>query len=576
MGTMKKLAIAILFVACFAVQAAAQTPLKLIKDLPEGTAILSGDLLVTVSDPNGSNQTRKITFANFKASIFNMAMTLPDGWFPSVLPPISGVNLTHLPAANIEGSIPLTSIPLIGNNQIASNAAIDWSKINKSFSSLADIATRSASDLNSGTVPLARLPAMVGDSGSGGTAGIVPAPAAGDAAAGKFLKANGLWAAPPGAAISSVFSRTGAITAQNNDYTWAQINKTTSSLADITTRSASDLSSGTVPVPRLPAMVGDSGSGGTAGIAPAPGAGDAAAKKFLRADATYAVPPTMTGDAGSGGSVGYVPAPAAGDAAAGKFLKANGQWAVPPGGGGSPGGSGTEVQYRGGASTFSAAANFDIKNNNPHLIASAQPGSPNDGEFWNDSTRKTQVAYTAGLTVFRGGMIFVSTADQSVSNTTAETTLLGSGVGSHTLPANFLTPGRTLRITIRGVFGTQNASQALGTITLKYGSTPLYSTTYQPIGPSDLAASSVPFEIVAIVTCRTTGASGSAMGTVYSSWTNNTATLAMTQFGGTAGFPSATTINTTTSNALDLTFTWITANGSNFVIVTQAIVEALN
>ena len=36
-----------------------------------------------------------------------------------------------------------------------------------------------------------------GDSGSGGTAGAVPAPAAGDAAAGKFLKANGTWAVPP-------------------------------------------------------------------------------------------------------------------------------------------------------------------------------------------------------------------------------------------------------------------------------------------------------------------------------------------------------------------------------------------
>ena len=39
---------------------------------------------------------------------------------------------------------------------------------------------------------------MVGDSGSGGVHGLVPAPAAGDAAAGKFLKADGAWAAPAG------------------------------------------------------------------------------------------------------------------------------------------------------------------------------------------------------------------------------------------------------------------------------------------------------------------------------------------------------------------------------------------
>ena len=42
------------------------------------------------------------------------------------------------------------------------------------------------------------LSAMVGDSGSGGTKGLAPAPAAGDAAGGKFLKADGTWAVPGG------------------------------------------------------------------------------------------------------------------------------------------------------------------------------------------------------------------------------------------------------------------------------------------------------------------------------------------------------------------------------------------
>ena len=41
-------------------------------------------------------------------------------------------------------------------------------------------------------------PPMGGDAGSGGTIGLVPAPASGDAAAGKFLKADGTWAVPPG------------------------------------------------------------------------------------------------------------------------------------------------------------------------------------------------------------------------------------------------------------------------------------------------------------------------------------------------------------------------------------------
>lgn len=44
------------------------------------------------------------------------------------------------------------------------------------------------------TQATAMLNNFVGDSGSGGTKGLVPAPAAGDAAAGKFLKADGTWA----------------------------------------------------------------------------------------------------------------------------------------------------------------------------------------------------------------------------------------------------------------------------------------------------------------------------------------------------------------------------------------------
>lgn len=44
----------------------------------------------------------------------------------------------------------------------------------------------------------ADLIAMIGDSGSGGTKGLVPAPASGTAAAGKYLKADGTWAVPPG------------------------------------------------------------------------------------------------------------------------------------------------------------------------------------------------------------------------------------------------------------------------------------------------------------------------------------------------------------------------------------------
>jgi hypothetical protein len=78
---------------------------------------------------------------------------------------------------------------------------------------------------------------------------------------------------------------------------------------------AAAIVSGTIARARLPLLTGDAGAGGSAGSAPAPAAGDAAAGKFLAADATWRVP------AGGGGGTGGVPkgtsfpaSPAAGDA----------------------------------------------------------------------------------------------------------------------------------------------------------------------------------------------------------------------------------------------------------------------
>lgn len=47
-----------------------------------------------------------------------------------------------------------------------------------------------------------------------------------------------------GGAVDSVFTRTGAVVAATNDYTWAQIDKSTSSIADITTKNHTDLTAG--------------------------------------------------------------------------------------------------------------------------------------------------------------------------------------------------------------------------------------------------------------------------------------------------------------------------------------------
>lgn len=73
-------------------------------------------------------------------------------------------------------------------------------------------AGRSMVGAASAAAQTALLSAFTGDSGSGGVKGLVPAPAAGDAAAIKFLKADGTWSAPgtasapTGSVINSAFA----------------------------------------------------------------------------------------------------------------------------------------------------------------------------------------------------------------------------------------------------------------------------------------------------------------------------------------------------------------------------------
>ena len=163
------------------------------------------------------------------------------------------------------------------------------------------------------------LPVMTGDSGAGGVKGAVPAPGAGAAAAGEYLKADGAWSVPP-----AVFA------AQNA----AKV------LAGPTSGAAAVPTFRALAPTDLPAMTGDSGAGGAQGAVPAPAAGTAAQGKYLKADGTWSVPPgttpAMTGDSGAGGTGGTVPAPTAAAAAAGKYLKADGTWSVPPGSGSTP------------------------------------------------------------------------------------------------------------------------------------------------------------------------------------------------------------------------------------------------
>lgn len=84
-----------------------------------------------------------------------------------------------------------------GTENNAAHQAWDTLTSGAQFSTLGRVASGSGPMKQLSATELTTIPnAVVGDSGSGGTKGLVPAPAAGDAAARKVLMADGTWAAP--------------------------------------------------------------------------------------------------------------------------------------------------------------------------------------------------------------------------------------------------------------------------------------------------------------------------------------------------------------------------------------------
>ena len=172
-------------------------------------------------------------------------------------------NLTNAHIASGAGitysKLALTSS--IINTDISNTAAIAWTKISKTGSSLADLITRSAADLTSGILPAARLSGSY--TGITGVGTLTSGTWQGDAIAYSNLALTGSIVntdiSNTAAIAYSKLALTGSIV--NTDISgtaaigWSKISKTGSSLADLITRSAADLTTGTLADARLSSNV---------------------------------------------------------------------------------------------------------------------------------------------------------------------------------------------------------------------------------------------------------------------------------------------------------------------------------
>jgi hypothetical protein len=138
----------------------------------------------TVTATDDDNAT--VTFTSAQTGRCVVASTLADGG--------GGTGtVTSVGVTGITGIISVASSPVTASGTMA--LSLDTQTANRV---LAGPTTGSAAAPTFRALVAADLPVMTGDSGSGGTQGAVPAPAAGDAAAGKYLKADGTWTTPAG------------------------------------------------------------------------------------------------------------------------------------------------------------------------------------------------------------------------------------------------------------------------------------------------------------------------------------------------------------------------------------------
>ena len=158
------------------------------------------------------------------------------------------------------------------------------------------------------------------------------------------------------------------------------------------------------------------------------------------------------------------------------------------------------------------------------------------------------------------GLYAQTVQSSTITNTTTETSVVGTGVGSLTIPANTFVVGDSYHAKIGGVISAQNGDDI--TINIKAGSTTLATT-----GALDLeATTSMAWECELDFTVAAIGASGSMCTNGNFAYNRNTGTLEGYVFQDVQAF------DTTIDNTLDITVTWAQAKtqdqiySANFVL----------
>lgn len=162
---------------------------------------------------------------------------------------------------------------------------------------------------------------------------------------------------------------------------------------------------------------------------------------------------------------------------------------------------------------------------------------------------------------------YAATADQTITNTTTETTLFGTGVGTLTFPANFWTVGRIVRINISGDIA--DTGNPTAQVRVKLGATTVSDSTATTLAG---LSGTEEWDCKVTLVCESIGASGTIETNIMFEYETTTGSSPVRRF-DIAG--TNTVYDTTASGAVDVTFQWGTASASNTLVSQISTVEVL-
>jgi len=188
------------------------------------------------------------------------------------------------------------------------------------------------------------------------------------------------------------------------------------------------------------------------------------------------------------------------------------------------------------------------------------------------------------LQTWQETLVTLQTDGTALGNTITATSLFGATTvaaaqGRFTLPANFFTVGRTIRVTAKGRISNIVTTPGTFTPSIRFGAVTVFTGGAVPL--NIVAKTNVSFILDAMLTCRTIGGGTTATVLGIGQLTSESVLSSAAGVANTCLLPASapaagTGFDSTTTNQVDIFGAWSIANAGNTITLHSYMLESMN